>query len=193
MAAGLRSLLAPWMGGAAAGMAPATQAGVKSLLGFWAGGAASPDGVAPEQAGFTSLLGFWAGGAAVGDVIVTPPTPSEAAGHGTRRIAIEARGRILYFESEDEAREWIEAQAPKQAKAIRKLARRAVQGGVNLLAVFEAPHLVSGPPQLRALVEMRAAVLKAKFTDETARLAKERAQQDEEDEEMAANFMMLLH
>ncbi len=109
--------------------------------------------------------------------------------------AIGARGRILTFETEEEAAQWIEAQAPKQAKAIRKLARRAVEASrfsepVNLL-VYEAPVLVSGPPRLQALVEMRAAVLKATFTDESARIAKER-QQQEEDDEMAAAIMMLL-
>ncbi len=143
-----------------------------------------------------SLLLLFRGGAAV-QPPVEPPA-STAAGHGTRGIAIEAHGRILTFETEKEASEWIAAQAPKQAKVIRKLARKVVQdGGENLLLAplavedaYDPPQLLTGSPQLRALVEMHAAVLKAKFSNETARLAKERAQQDEEDE-MTAAFMMM--
>lgn len=169
MAAGFRSLLAPWLGGAS-GSAAVTQAGFNGLLGFWSGGASA--------------------GAAV---VVEPSIPSGGAGRRKHGIAIESHGRILFFDSEDEAREWIEAQAPKQAKALRKIARRAVAaaGGVNLLAPikFEAPTLVSGSPQLRALLELRASVLEAKFIDETARLIKA---QDDEDEEVA-NLLMLIH
>ena len=46
--AGVRSMLAPWLGGAgSAGVAPTTDAGVRSLLAFWIGGAGT-DGIAPE-------------------------------------------------------------------------------------------------------------------------------------------------
>lgn len=38
--AGVRSLLAPWMGGACIGMAPTTSTGPRSMLAFWMGGAA---------------------------------------------------------------------------------------------------------------------------------------------------------
>jgi hypothetical protein len=59
MAAGVRGLLAFWVGGASASP---SQAGVRSFLAPWIGGAsAEPAGT--TQAGFRSLLAPWLGGA----------------------------------------------------------------------------------------------------------------------------------
>jgi len=45
---GVRSLLAPWMGGASSsGSAPTADTGVRSLLAFWTGGASSLGGIIP--------------------------------------------------------------------------------------------------------------------------------------------------
>ena len=73
MAAGVRSLLAFWAGGAASSP---TQAGVKSPLAFWMGGAAASPVV--SSAGVRSLLAFWAGGAS--SVSVTPAPPAVGGG-----------------------------------------------------------------------------------------------------------------
>lgn len=49
--AGVRSMLAPWIGGAgSAGVAPTTDAGVRSLLAFWIGGAGTV-GITPAVTG----------------------------------------------------------------------------------------------------------------------------------------------
>ena len=73
--AGVRSMLAPWIGGA--GVAPSgTTAGVRSMLAPWIGGA----GVAPTtDAGVRSLLAFWVGGAGVS---VTPEPEAIPTGGG---------------------------------------------------------------------------------------------------------------
>lgn len=51
--------------GIAAASAPATQAGVRSLMAPWIGGASAPAEVG-TQGGYHSLLAFWAGGAGAG-------------------------------------------------------------------------------------------------------------------------------
>lgn len=48
---GVRSLLAPWVGGASAPSAPATQGGYRSLLGFWIGGASAGSAPTPPTPG----------------------------------------------------------------------------------------------------------------------------------------------
>jgi hypothetical protein len=69
--AGIRSLLAQWLGGAGA---QSTQAGVRSLLARWIGGASS------------ELFAFWAGGATATAVVPEPEpepeTPASAGGGG---------------------------------------------------------------------------------------------------------------
>lgn len=52
-------------------------AGYRSPLGIWLGGAAAP----PPQAGVRSLLAFWLGGAVAGPV-VDPPPPVLTGGGG---------------------------------------------------------------------------------------------------------------
>lgn len=86
MAAGPRSLLAFWMGGAGA---PPAAVGVRSMLAPWIGGASAPPNT---QAGYTSLLAFWAGGAAgLGDIAPPDPGPSPPGG---RRIRVPAAMRL---------------------------------------------------------------------------------------------------
>lgn len=72
MAAGYRSLLALWIGGAGNGTS-APQAGFRSLLAPWIGGASSPAAVA-ASGGVRSLLAFWMGGAS--GVAGVPPQPA---------------------------------------------------------------------------------------------------------------------
>jgi hypothetical protein len=45
--AGVRSMLAPWMGGASAAAEVTTVAGVRSMLGFWLGGACAAPAPTP--------------------------------------------------------------------------------------------------------------------------------------------------
>ncbi len=78
MAAGVRSLLAFWAGGAGASPA-ATQAGVKSPLAFWLGGAGVP--TAATQASVRGLLAFWMGGASAADA--EPEEDQSGGGGGT--------------------------------------------------------------------------------------------------------------
>lgn len=80
MAAGFKSPLAIWVGGA--GLAPVTTtAGVRSMLAPWVGGA----GVSPSvtTAGVRNLLAFWAGGAgaAGGTPVVDPGVVPVPGGH----------------------------------------------------------------------------------------------------------------
>jgi hypothetical protein len=71
---GARSMLAPWMGGAASDAAP--PGGYRSMLAFWSGGAASITGPAPTAGGYRSMLAFWVGGAGVAtEVEPSPPSP----------------------------------------------------------------------------------------------------------------------
>lgn len=82
--AGVRSLLAPWIGGASAAPEAETQAGVRSLLAPWIGGAGAASAAA-EQAAVRSLLAFWLGGAAAGTAVEPPtPQPFDLRGGGRR-------------------------------------------------------------------------------------------------------------
>lgn len=82
MAAGFRSPL-PLLG-LGAGAAPTTTAGVRSMLAPWIGGAGSA-GVAPTtDAGVRSLLAFWIGGAGV-SVTPEPEAIPTGGGDSTRR------------------------------------------------------------------------------------------------------------
>lgn len=71
MAAGPRSLLAFWLGGAAAPPGGSTQAGVRGLLAPWIGGASAP---VVRRPSVRSLLAPWIGGAS------KPPTAASSAG-----------------------------------------------------------------------------------------------------------------
>ena len=69
----IRSMMAPWIGGASIGPASTTQVGYRGLMSFWAGGA-SPGAASATQAGYRGFLGFWAGGGGPGpasDAVVT--------------------------------------------------------------------------------------------------------------------------
>lgn len=83
MAAGFRSPLALWAGGAAASVA---QAGVRSPFAFWIGGATA---LSPTDAGVRSLLAFWAGGATTA-VNAAPPIA------GASASVVRARRRVLH-------------------------------------------------------------------------------------------------
>lgn len=65
--AGIRSFLAPWLGGASS--PSLSTPGYRSLLAPWIGGASAPGG----NAGYRSLIGFWLGGVSSGEAI--PPVP----------------------------------------------------------------------------------------------------------------------
>ena len=86
--AGMRSLLAPWMGGAASSSAP-NDAGVRSMLAPWMGGAAVPAPVA-SGAGYTGLLAFWMGGASA-----TFDTPIDHPATGGTRVRLRGLSDML--------------------------------------------------------------------------------------------------
>lgn len=163
------------------------------------------DSVAAAVAPIVGALSASTDGADVlaAEVALGSEQPARApAGHGasrqSRRVAIEAHGRILTFETEEEAEAWLADQEPKQAKVIRKIARKAAQAsGPNMLAgkpiEYVAPQLLHGSQELRALVEMRAALLKAKFTDEAIWASKAQKAIDEEEGMMAALLMMAMN
>lgn len=81
MAAGYRSLLAFWAGGAASPPfvpppPPTARPAVRSLLAFWMGGAEMGVPVASTGAqGYRSLLAYWAGGAQSPGFGPPPPPP----------------------------------------------------------------------------------------------------------------------
>ena len=156
--AGVRSLLAFWIGGAGStGSAPA-EVGFRSLLAPWIGGAGQP--VNPR--GVRGLLAFWMGGASGG----TAPAPEVhlPAGHHT---AIEKDGRIFYFENDDLARQWLESFIPHQAKVVRKLARKVVESQESLLSIprFNAPRVLVGEESLVAFARTRAQTLQREFIE----------------------------
>lgn len=92
MAAGVRSLLAFWSGGAGA-LTPTTQAGVRGLLAPWMGGAGA-GGV--TQAGVKGLLAFWMGGAASLVEATTAPVTQAPAGRPMRlRVRQEEDEEIM--------------------------------------------------------------------------------------------------
>ena len=85
MAAGSRSLLAFWAGGAGS-VTPTTTGGVRSLLAPWMGGASAPP-AATTTGGVRSLLAFWIGGGTAGVAPEPPPVPpapprQDSAGRG---------------------------------------------------------------------------------------------------------------
>jgi hypothetical protein len=78
--AGLRSPLAPWVGGAASTPA-VSSGGPRSLLAFWLGGASSTPFV--SSGGFRSPFAFWLGGASAVPGEPVEPTPEvQALGGG---------------------------------------------------------------------------------------------------------------
>jgi hypothetical protein len=83
--AGVRGLLAPWIGGASAEPADTgAQGGVRSLLAPWIGGAGAAT-TTEQQAAVRSLLAFWLGGASAGVAPAPAPAPPIQAG---RRVVI---------------------------------------------------------------------------------------------------------
>ena len=89
MAAGFRSLFAPWLGGASS-QAPTTTAGLRGLFAPWLGGASSP--TVASSSGFRGLLAFWAGGASAGEA--APETPVDEGGGWQPFHAYYQRRRI---------------------------------------------------------------------------------------------------
>lgn len=72
------SPLAFWMGGAGSGSAPApTSGGIRSLLAPWLGGAGMVDAAPPaNDGGYRSLLAPWIGGASGTPGAIEPPIPT---------------------------------------------------------------------------------------------------------------------
>lgn len=78
MAAGFKSLLAPWIGGVSAA---GEQGSVRGMLAPWIGGANAPADA--TQAGYRGLLAFWMGGASAG---ARPPPAQPGIGGGSLRL-----------------------------------------------------------------------------------------------------------
>lgn len=122
---------------------------------------------------------------------------ARGAGTGSHKVAIQDRGRILLFETEEEAETWLLAQAPQQEKtlvrAARKVARKVVRQESALAPVpYLAPRVITGTQEVKALINMRAALLQTRFDEEIKRqIAREMAEQ--EDEEMAAAVMLMMY
>ncbi len=140
-------------------------AGVRSLLAFWIGGASKPP-TAAAQPGVRSLLAFWAGGAfGSTGVVVTPPVDTSfrirnpaGAAKRERKTVVEIDGERFTVRDEAEARallaqarELAEQQAPIAAKSAlnkaRKLKRKTGSMPTLEVAVPEIKFL-SGDPDI---------------------------------------------
>lgn len=148
----------------------------------------------PVQASVSASAALTEGGDAVSAFVDTGAAQTSGAG-SSRKVAIEHRGRIRLFESEEDAERWLESLTPKQEQVIAKLVKKVVAKAAthNALVpiVFDAPKVIQGEPQLRALVNMRAALLQGRLDQSIAQqLAKEQADRDDEDMAHALFLMM---
>lgn len=116
---------------------------------------------------------------------------SSSSSNRKKKVAIQRRdGKIELFESEQEAENWLKAQAPKLEKAVAKLAKKIAKTATQAAPtpiLFEAPVLLSGTEEIRAIVDMRAGLLQQKLD---AEIARQIAQQEDDDMAAAVIFMM---
>src|SRR5205085_7296247 len=103
----------------------ATHAGVRSMLAPWAGGAGAKPATAATRGGARSLLALWMGGAAALPAIVLPPSVGSSISGGTF-----TRGRWRKLVGEWEAQQALaqrarETKRKRERKALAAAARAA--------------------------------------------------------------------
>jgi len=159
MAAGFRSPL-PLLG-LGAGAAPTTTAGVRSMLAPWIGGAGSA-GVAPTtNAGVRSLLAFWVGGAGTAGVT---PVPTGDHARGGDDVPPE-RYEIVYRRAKPEADRVEALSVDAQPVEIDPRADELARAAESAAQALAAQSAGKADPALIAATLRRAVVMPAAAAD----------------------------
>jgi hypothetical protein len=154
---------------------------------FTAGNVSAPSGDITVALTGNSAT-FSAGSVAIGGGVVNA---------GRRSILIDVRGNIHEFATEQGANAFLKSLEPIEERQIQAKAKRIVSAVTRTGNAFLPPQLtpvkvISGPPELTALANMRAAILQGQLNALVNAQIQAEMQQFQDDELAAVAVMMMM-
>lgn len=155
-------------------------AGFRSPLAFWLGGAGKGTALPPATAGFRSMLGLWIGGG--GQSGTSPPPPPTVAGRPHKHRWTIIPWDESFFRDRVQERNHAKREIKRLLARTGEIERRQANQAKRALAQ-DGPALLAAPVELGPTLE-RLNAARARMAEAELAMAAWKAQRDEDDLEV---------